>query len=131
MDVDKLVSEAKAAFKNAYAPYSHFSVGAAILGDNDVIYTGCNIENASYPVGICAERCAACKAVSDGVRYFKAIVIVSSADDLTYPCGMCRQFLAEFMDDNSKIIVNGKDQGTLSVPFNVAFPFAFRSDDIK
>ena len=97
IDWDALKKEAAAAKNNAYAAYSGFKVGAAILS-NGKIFAGCNVENASYPVGICAERAALAAAISSGCRAIEAIVI--TADKPITPCGMCRQALAEF---NSEI----------------------------
>ena len=92
MDNDILISYAKKAMGNAYAPYSGFSVGAALLSADGEVFTGCNVENSSFGATICAERCAVLKAVSEGCTSFTKIAIVSSSDDLTYPCGICRQF---------------------------------------
>lgn len=95
-----LVDAAIDAMSRAYAPYSHFHVGAALLDENGHIWQGCNIENASYPVTICAERAALAAAVSSGVRRFSAIAIVGGHEgkitELCTPCGICRQALAEF-----------------------------------
>lgn len=93
----KLLAAAKAAQKKAHAPYSKFRVGAALLTKSGKIYTGCNVENASYGLTICAERVAITKAVSDGHRQFQAIAVVAPSAALS-PCGACRQFLAEFGD---------------------------------
>lgn len=82
----------------AYAPYSNFRVGAAVLAADDQLYGGCNIENASFGGTICAERVALSQAISRGVRQFKEIAIIGDAD-YTYPCGICRQFMAEFSPD--------------------------------
>jgi cytidine deaminase len=94
MDLSKLLDEAKAAASRAYAPYSKFTVGAAIQLKSGEIVSGCNVENASYGVTICAERVAACTAVAAGNDQWHAIVIVSPSG--VSPCGACRQFLAEF-----------------------------------
>ena len=92
----ELVRRAMAARERAYAPYSGFAVGAALLCGDETVYTGCNIENASYPCGICAERVAAGKAVSEGRRSFTAIAVAGSSAAFCTPCGLCRQFLYEF-----------------------------------
>lgn len=106
-----LVSEAKKAMEYAYSPYSGFKVGAALLTGDGQVFTGCNVENASYGGTICAERCAAVKAVSSGCKSFLRLAIVSSSDDYTYPCGICRQFLSEFNSD--LVIVLSNKQGEI------------------
>ena len=91
---EDLVAQAIKARKQAYAPYSHYAVGAALLGKSGRVYTGCNVENASYSMTICAERTAIVKAVSEGEREFEAVAVVT--DNGVTPCGACRQVLAEF-----------------------------------
>ena len=103
-DIELLIKSAFEAQKNSYAPYSKFNVGASVLCDDGKIYTGCNVENASYPAGICAERVAYCNAISNGKKHFVACCITSCDENYTYPCGLCRQFMSEF-DKNTKIIV--------------------------
>lgn len=93
IDWDALKKAAQQAQANAYAPYSHFRVGAAILADGR-IFAGCNVENAAYPVGICAERAALAQAVANGCQKLEALVLVT--DSPATPCGMCRQALVEF-----------------------------------
>ena len=100
-EYDELVKKALEARKKAYAPYSHFQVGAALLAEDGTVFTGCNVENASYPVGICAERNAFSHAVCEGHTTFVALAIVGApseknGSDLCAPCGMCRQFIREF-----------------------------------
>lgn len=100
-----LVDQARHARERAYAPYSGFPVGAALLGRSGQVYTGCNVENASYPLTTCAERTAVFKAVSEGERAFEAIAVVSATGAM--PCGACRQVLREFggHEGNLRVIV--------------------------
>ncbi len=94
--------------KHSYSPYSKFSVGAALLTSNNKIYTGTNVESASYSLSICAERVAFTKAVSEGEKKFRAIAISASIKDYIYPCGACRQFMYEFGKDLDVIIIKSK-----------------------
>lgn len=106
---DELVQTAIEARRWAYAPYSQYAVGAALLASSGKIYTGTNIENAAYPVTICAERVAIFKAVSEGEKEFKAIAVVTGNGG--FPCGSCRQVMAEFGLETSVIIAD--DQGKI------------------
>ncbi|MBC8100711.1 MAG: cytidine deaminase [Armatimonadetes bacterium] len=99
-----LIQAAKAAAQHAYAPYSGYAVGAALLATDGTVYTGCNVENASYPVGLCAERTALVKAVSEGRRSFAALVVATKNGGS--PCGMCRQMLYEFAPDLRVIVAD-------------------------
>ncbi|MBQ9083925.1 MAG: cytidine deaminase [Clostridia bacterium] len=99
MTAEQLLNCAIQARERAYAPYSRYRVGAALLGADGTVYTGCNIENAAYPATVCAERTALFKAVSEGCRQFSALAVVGGAeepDSCAYPCGVCRQVLSEF-----------------------------------
>ncbi len=121
------IKEAFEAKENAYAPYSNFKVGAALLCGDGRIYKGCNIENSSYPVTICAERVAVGNAVADGNRDFKAIVI-TGGDDYCYPCGMCRQTLAEFADRDFKIVLAKTENETKVYKLSELLPESFVLD---
>src|SRR5688500_11141066 len=99
MDIDQLLRRAWSVRDQAYAPYSHFGVGAALLGKSGEVYVGCNVENISFGLTICAERCAVTQAIAKGERTFRMIAIVSDSKDPISPCGACRQVLAEFTPD--------------------------------
>ena len=104
--MNKLLEAALAARDNAYAPFSKFKVGAAIEDETGRIFTGCNIENATYGLTICAERVAVFKAISEGARKFKRIAVAADTEALTPPCGACRQILWEFCGDVELTLVN-------------------------
>ena len=108
----ELMTVAREAAKNAYIPYSHFSVGAALECADGSIFTGCNVENAAYGSTICAERTAAVKAVSEGHRDFVRIAIWGNSRDYCYPCGSCRQFLSEFSKD--MLVLCARNDGAMS-----------------
>ncbi len=103
--VENLIEQSIVARRNSYSPYSKFKVGAALLCEDGTIYTGANVECASYSLTICAERVAFAKAISDGKRDFKTIAIAINKDHIAYPCGACLQFMAEFCDDLEIILV--------------------------
>jgi len=129
-DYAELIKQAEKAKEGAYVPYSHFHVGAVLLCKDGRVYTGANVENASYPVTCCAERVALFKAVTDGARDFAAIAVTSDAAGPTYPCGMCRQALAEFglgMD----VICTGQKGETDIKTVAELLPCAFTGDDLE
>lgn len=109
MSQKELLKEAKLVLKNSYSPYSHFHVGAAVLTEDGKIFTGVNIENASYSLTICAERVAVFKAISSGHTSFTDLAIVSSTEKPTFPCGACRQVLLEF-SPQIKIHLQGSEK---------------------
>ena len=105
-DVERLVAEARAVRANAYAPYSRYRVGAAVMVRDGRIFTGCNVENATYGLTLCAERVAVFKAISEGVRQFRRVAVAADTDTLTPPCGACRQILWEFCGDVELVLAN-------------------------
>jgi cytidine deaminase len=107
---DELIAAARAARENSHAPHSRFRVGAAVRSASGRIFGGCNIESASYGLGVCAERMAVLKAVSEGERNLEALAVVTDADTPTPPCGACRQILWEFCGDIELILANVKGQ---------------------
>ncbi len=125
MEKEKLVELAYKASEYSYSPYSHFKVGAALITEDGSVFTGCNVENSSYGATICAERTCALKAVSEGHRKFKMIAVVSGSNEYTYPCGICRQFLSEFMDGDGVILVHDKNKGIKEYTLSEMLPEAF------
>jgi len=103
---DTLIAAARAARENSYAPYSNFRVGAALRASSGRIFGGCNVENASYGLTVCAERVAILKAISEGERGFDAIAVITDAEKLTPPCGACRQLIWEFCGDVPVVLAN-------------------------
>mgnify|MGYP001286418110 CR=1 FL=1 len=112
-ELEALVGHATDASRRAYAPYSGFAVGAALLGASGAIYPGCNVENAAYPLTICAERSAVARAVCEGERRFRAIAVVAAKGGPCAPCGACRQVLFEF--DPDMLVVTTGESGELVV----------------
>ena len=107
MPREELKARALAMLERAYCPYSRFPVGAALECEDGTVYTGCNVENAAYPAGICAERNAVFHAVAEGHTAFRRIVIAGKSEDFCVPCGMCRQVLREFSRELEIICLNG------------------------
>lgn len=125
---DSLVNAAKSAMTHAYAPYSKFQVGAAVLGASGKVYAGCNVENASYGLSICAERTAVANAVCAGEREIMAVAIATSVGEPAFPCGACRQVLAEFAPKGGDMTIylvsaQGADTYTLSELLPHSFEF--------
>lgn len=125
----KLIETALEARKWAYAPYSGYDVGAALLTSSDRIYDGVNVENAAYPSSMCAERVAVFKAVSEGERDFVAVVVASSNGGT--PCGACRQVLAEFGLNTLIIIVNDQGEVIREATLENLLPAAFLPEDLR
>ena len=134
--VAELIRSAMEARKKAYAPYSGYMVGAAVLTNELRIYTGCNIENTAYTPTVCAERTAVFKAVSEGWRRFKAIAVVGSPKgDITqyaFPCGVCRQVMREFADaDNFVVIVAKSEQDYQALTLRELLPEGFGPENLN
>lgn len=127
MEVELLQAAYEAA-RYAYAPYSKFKVGAALLCASGKIYTGCNVENASFGAGICAERTAAAKAISAGEREISAIAVVCENRDQLFPCGICRQTLAEFGDP---VVITDTDGTPRTYRLSELLPHSFAAKDIR
>jgi len=102
---DELIEQAREARQGAHAPYSNFKVGAAILASDGRVFTGCNVENSTYSLSMCAERVAIFKAVSEGARELLKIAVVADSENLTPPCGCCRQMIWEFAGEETKVIL--------------------------
>ena len=132
MEYRKLIAEAVAAKESAYAPYSHFRVGAAILTRSGEIYSGCNIENASFSATNCAERTAVFKAVSEGQREFEALAVNGDNGDYLPPCGVCRQVLAEFCDlDTFLVILANSEEDYRVMTLGELLPGAFGRESLR
>ena len=128
MKIEDLISEAMKVRERAYAPYSNFKVGAALLSKTGEVYTGCNVESASYTPTICAERVAISKAISEGDREFEKIAIVGSSN-YTFPCGVCRQVIREFGKDIEIIVAN--DEADYQIfTLEELLPHSFGPDDL-
>ena len=125
IDLIKIANQAR---KWAYVPYSNYPVGTALLTESGRIYDGANIENASYPLSICAERVAIFKAVTDGEKDFKAVAIVTKNGGM--PCGSCRQVMSEFSPEMLVIIADEQERIVAEKKLSDLLPNAFRSDDL-
>lgn len=122
----RLLDQARQARENAYAPYSRFPVGAALLAEDGRVFTGCNVENASYGLANCAERVAIGKAVSEGARTFSAIAVIGPEDSTACaPCGACRQVLVEFAPDMPVVMPGDGDEGVQITTMAELLPGAF------
>ncbi|HXL03729.1 MAG: cytidine deaminase [Firmicutes bacterium] len=130
MEDKDLIAYARDAREHAYAPYSRFKVGAALLGRSGKVYTGCNVENASYPAGTCAERCAVGKAVSEGEREFTDIAVIGDSEGPCAPCGICRQVLSEF-NPYMRVIMTNLRGDTRVCAVSELLPGAFAKTDLR
>lgn len=129
--VEELKGKAIAAKERAYCPYSRFRVGAALLAEDGSIIVGANVENASYPVGTCAERCALATAVTGGYSTFKALAVATDITPPASPCGMCRQFIREFCPLSMPIFMYDKDGKYVVKKLEQLLPMSFGPEDLK
>jgi cytidine deaminase len=130
-EIDRLLDKAQEARDHSYAPYSRYHVGAALLTAEGQIYQGCNIENAGFTPTVCAERTAFFKAVYDGHRAFRAIAVMATGEEMGFPCGVCRQVMAEFCGGDFIIITANRDRTKVDVsPFETLLPHSFGPKDL-
>lgn len=128
-EYDALIAAAKVSRENASAAFSNFRVGAALRATSGRIFGGCNVENATYGLTVCAERVAIFKAISEGERGFDAIAVVTDTDSLTPPCGACRQLIWEFCGDVPVILSNLKGKSEI-IPMKALFPKPFDAGNL-
>ncbi len=128
MDYNELIIIAENAKANAYAPYSRFRVGAAVLAENGEVFSGANIENSTYGATNCAERTAVFNAISKGAKKVKAVAIISDSEDYIYPCGICRQVIYEFSVEDTEIICCDKNKNYKVYSMKELLPYAFKLD---
>ncbi len=130
MNQEELIGRAIEARSKAYAPYSNFKVGAAVVAENGEVFIGCNVESASYGLTVCAERVAIWKAVSEGATRFTEIAVVADTEELTPPCGVCRQIIWEFCGDIPVTLANLKGRSE-TIQMRELLPRAFDTKFLK
>lgn len=130
MEQKELIQQAQKAREKAYVPYSKFPVGAALLSKDGALFLGCNIENAAYPVSLCAERTAIFKAVSEGYRDFVALAVIADTPGPVSPCGSCRQVMAEFFPHDFPVYLSNLKGDTMHTTVEKLLPGAFVSTDM-
>ena len=128
MDYKKLIQVALDYRNRAYSPYSDFKVGAAVLFESGIVYGGCNVENASFGATNCAERTAIFRGISEGESEIKAIAVVGSLEEYTYPCGICRQVIVEFGDEDVKVILAKSEDDYIVKDMGEVLPGAFKKE---
>lgn len=130
MRKQSLIEEAIKIKDRAYVPYSKFQVGAALLTASGKVYTGCNIENAAYPVSCCAERVAIFKAISEGETEFVEMAVAADTERPVPPCGSCRQVMSEFFKPNMEIHLTNSKEDVKTISMEGLLPFSFNNDDL-
>lgn len=131
VEMNQLIEEAKIAMEKAYAPYSKFQVGAALLTEDGKIYHGCNIENAAYSMTNCAERTALFKAYSEGDRKFSLLVVVADTDRPVPPCGACRQVISELCPKDMRVVLTNLKGDIKEITVDELLPGAFTPEDLN
>lgn len=131
MTKNELVEKAIQIRESAYVPYSKFPVGAALLTKSGKVYTGCNIENAAYPVSLCAERVAIFKAISEGETEFVEMAVVADTERPVPPCGSCRQVMSEFFSGEMHVHLTNLNSNTMTVTVDELLPFSFQKTDME
>ena len=129
-EIDSLLEAARGALQNSHSPYSKLRVGAALLAHDGTVHAGCNVESASYGLTICAERSAICRAIADGVRGFRAVLITTDRDEPLMPCGACRQVLHE-LDGELEVVVVGSGGDRIDTTIEALLPYAIGEAEIK
>ncbi len=127
---NKYLELAKKAMNKAYAPYSNFKVGALVISENGNIYSGCNVENAAYPIGNCAEASAISAMIMDQQIKIKAIIVMGKGDELVTPCGACRQRIREFAEENCPIYICSADELKLTTTLKELLPYSFGPENL-
>ncbi len=131
MEIKQILFEsAKKARLNAYAPYSEYFVGAAVLAESGNVYASCNVENVSFPCGVCAEAGAISAMAAAGERKIKAVLVVSDGKELVYPCGACLQRIAEFADDNTLIYLADTSEIRKTCRLQDLLPYNFKATEL-
>ncbi|WP_432355216.1 cytidine deaminase [Sporosarcina sp. A2] len=131
MDKQQLMEHAKHAMENAYVPYSKFPVGAALLSEDGTVFEGCNIENSAYGMTNCAERTAFFKAISSGIRTFKALAVTGDTEGPISPCGACRQVISEFCSMDMPVFLTNLKGDVTETTVGELLPGAFRKEDLE
>ena len=129
--IDDMISLARVAMDKAYAPYSKFHVGAVMRAENDQLYSGCNVENAAYPQGCCAEASAISAMIMDGAHEIKEVVVMGRGEGLVTPCGGCRQRIREFASNDIEIHVCGPEGLKKTLTLGELLPLSFGPDNLK
>lgn len=130
MTDEELIEQARQVRERAYAPYSRFQVGAAVVTETGEVFAGCNVENASYGLSMCAERTALLKMVSNGHHRLRAIAVIADTERPASPCGACRQVLAEFAGNNVRVLLTNLKGDLFETTVGELLPGAFRQDDL-